>query len=87
MNYSICKSNFQQLYSGFNDLEYDCGGTFNFSKCTNYSFVRLNPTPSQESLNSFYPSNYHGFNTHSNFVIKNLYKLVIYFRLKKYSDF
>jgi len=87
MNCPLCKSNSQQLYSSLNDLEYHCGGTFNFSKCTNCSFVWLNPTPSQESLNSFYPSNYHGFNTQSNFVIKNLYKLVNYFRLKKYSDF
>jgi 2-polyprenyl-3-methyl-5-hydroxy-6-metoxy-1,4-benzoquinol methylase len=69
------------------DLEYDCGDTFDFSKCTNCSFVWLNPTPSQKCLNSFYPSHYHGFNTQSNYVIKNLYKLVNYFRIKKYLDF
>jgi len=87
MNCPLCNSDHQQLFSNLKDLEYNCGKTFNFSKCTKCSFVWLNPTPSQESLNSFYPSNYHGFNTQSNFVIKNLYKLVNYFRLKKYSDF
>jgi len=83
----LCKSNQQKLFSDLRDLEYNCGENFNFSKCAECSFVWLNPTPSQESLNSFYPSNYHGFNTQSNFVIKNLYKLVNYFRFKKYSDF
>lgn len=87
MNCSICNTKSQKIFSNLKDLEYDCGNTFNFSKCTNCSFVWLNPTPSQECLNSFYPSNYHGFNTQSNFIIKNLYKLVNYFRIKKYSDF
>lgn len=87
MNCPLCESYKQQLFTNLKDLEYDCGNTFNFSKCTKCSFVWLNPTPSQESLNSFYPSNYHGFNTQSNFVIKNLYKLVNYFRIKKYSAF
>lgn len=83
----LCKSNQQKLFSDLKDLEYHCGESFNFCKCTNCSFVWLSPTPSQESLNSFYPSNYHGFNTQSNYVIKILYKLVNYFRIKKYSSF
>jgi 2-polyprenyl-3-methyl-5-hydroxy-6-metoxy-1,4-benzoquinol methylase len=87
MNCSICNSKSQKIFTNLYDLEYDCGDTFDFSICTNCSFVWLNPTPSQECLNSFYPSNYHGFNTQSNFIIKNLYKLVNYFRIKKYSDF
>ena len=87
MNCPLCNSNHQQLFSNLKDLEYYCDGSFNFSICTECSFVWLNPTPSQESLNSFYPSNYHGFNTQSNFLIKNLYKLVNYFRIKKYLAF
>jgi 2-polyprenyl-3-methyl-5-hydroxy-6-metoxy-1,4-benzoquinol methylase len=87
MNCKICNRKSQKIFSNLKDLEYDCGKTFNFSKCTNCSFVWLNPTPSQECLNSFYPSNYHGFNTQSNFIIKNLYKLVNYLRIKKYLAF
>ena len=87
MNCPLCNSDHQQLFSNLKDLEYNCGETFNFSECTKCSFVCLNPTPSQESLNSFYPSNYHGFNTQSNFVIKNLYKLVNHFRLKNIQIF
>lgn len=40
-----------------------------------------------QNLNSFYPSHYHGFNTQSSFVIKNLYKLVNYIKIKKYLSF
>lgn len=87
MSCPLCRSNRRQLFSNLNDLEYHCDGSFNFTKCTHCSLIWIDPTPSQRELNSFYPSNYHGFNTQSNFIIRNLYKLVNYFRIKKYSSF
>jgi 2-polyprenyl-3-methyl-5-hydroxy-6-metoxy-1,4-benzoquinol methylase len=87
MSCPLCRSNRRQLFSNLNDLEYHCDGSFNFTKCTHCSLIWIDPTPSQKELNSFYPSHYHGFNTQSNFIIKSLYIIVNYLRIKKYLLF
>jgi 2-polyprenyl-3-methyl-5-hydroxy-6-metoxy-1,4-benzoquinol methylase len=87
MNCPLCKRKFSTKFIDLIDLEYGSDSLHNFSECKNCKFLWLSPTPTQKELQSFYPPHYHGFNTQSNLIIKNLYSIVNFFRFKKYLPY
>ena len=78
----ICRKKNYAGYQSLGDLEYS------WLQVVNILLIFVNHVRllgyhllDQKGLEALYPTNYHGFNTDSNFLISKLYTLVYYFRI------
>jgi len=85
MKCRICKSDLKsKKINNCQDYEYKYPGSFYFHICRTCSTCTLNPFQSDSKLSSYYPDDYHSYNTESNFILKVLYRITYFLRFRKY---
>jgi len=78
-------SRYETEYEDASDYEYGASGKFNFIKCTTCGVMILSPQPSIEELLSYYPPDYHGYNSSSRGLISILYRVIDELRASRYA--